>query len=226
MTGTWHRINRKHIAILVLFLVSLLTEAFFIIAATGWATTNVLEKSAWAKDTGLGFTYVGLQGFYTHADPPLWIPFSYCSSTLTMCNQCDDAGRAAFSLIVTSFGLMVIVSLLTVLRGGYFYPDSTILKNSTLLLLLMVIAFSLAAFLNWHINCFKLITSDTNDGVTISELSAYTGFITGIIAWLLSIFLFCTHMVTPVVYDSSIPAALTDVSKDTDKINNETLTKV
>ena len=204
MFNLCENVNRKHIAIAFLIIMCLLLEAFLIISLCGWQTDSILLKTSWAKDDTVanGSTFIGLQGFFINTTPPLWKPFSSCSDVLEECSQCLNDWKVAFILLLISYFISVILSVTTILRGGYFYiKDSYSLKYLSMSLSLVVIIFTAASFINWVVNCFPLIKTDGK--VTIQNLTVTTGWITALIASILAIFLLFAHLVTPVVWDHS-----------------------
>lgn len=170
---------------------SLSSIAFFIVGVLNWSSTNLgtIGWSYFTIDGNVIKIYVGLQGISSDIGTTTqYVSWQSVSSQDSTFSSCASAGVSTFSLVLISIMMTAVALVGTIMhtfnnrRLFYAICISTLGISSIL---------SMAAFANWHINCFLLLKSDfanSLSGSTTLTSGEIFGFYAVVIGWISSVF--------------------------------------
>ena len=175
---------------------AILVTLLIICGMAAWSEDPAnLKQIGWAKTeaTILGTTvtnYYGLQG-WSNDNTNTFAKYSGCTTDL--CDKCNKAGQAALGLMLTSFFMMIVVTLTSFIR---IFNDSELIKIISVIFTFLIWIFLVAAFGNWNQQCY-------NDFPSGNNAKYWSGYGAIVSAWVLSTFLFFDHLLVPVTEGGS-----------------------
>jgi len=211
-----------HSTMIFTSLVALLCTALFIVGFAAFTNDKKsLQQVSWIHATTefqsvTNNQYFGLLGIYTiistsgqnmissyisYSDTKqcgLSITTTIDKMTTSMCSQCAKAGQVAFYLSLVSFFLSAAVVIATMSR--ILFLNTHGVKYISILTCILILLFTLAAFVNWSTNCYSYVQTevvrDAPSGslITVSYSIGFDSIVTGFVCMVGVVLL---HIFTP-----------------------------
>jgi hypothetical protein len=211
-----------HSTMIFTSLVALLCTALFIVGFAAFTNDKrSLQQVSWIHATTefqsvTNNQYFGLLGIYTiistsgqnmissyisYSDNNqcgLSITTTIDQMTTSMCSQCAKAGQVAFYLSLVSFFLSAAVVIATMSR--ILFLNTHGVKYISILTCILILLFTLAAFVNWSTNCYSYVQTevvrDAPSGslITVSYSIGFDSIVTGFVCMVGVLLL---HIFTP-----------------------------